>query len=208
MMSFTRFYEHFLFCSAFFAEMKKYPEQERGLLLIGATIRKFDAETRLVAMNDGKGNIVIVVARHRPPFWNANYTNALSDALFDGDIMAAGAKIYRSWGLRLRLELSQSARGPAHFMYPDDHVPAVARFVPNWERIYETITEMGYTVQQIIPNGVCIGSGYVLMNDGMCIALKRGCYKLPEEDLRSNATPDAVDGHDITPLLQVAKDRA
>ena len=206
MMNFQRFYEHFLFCSAFFAQMKQYPEQERGLMLIGAAMRKFEHEARLVAMNDVHGsqrNIVIVVARHRPPFWNASYTNALAEAIGGGDIDAAYHKVYTEWGLLLRIEFSQSARGPADFMYPNDSFPVIAKFDPNWEKIYDTICDIGFTFDDIEPTGVRVGMGTVLMKNGRCVALGRGCYKLPPEDARENAKPAENDDFGLEQLRAV-----
>lgn len=203
MMTFQRFYEHMFFCKDFYREMAKTPAQERGLLLLGAAIAKFDKEAIMVAMHDKGENIVIVMARHRPPFWSALYSNAISDAIAGGDYAAAHHTIHVDWKLRLRIELSQSSLGPAWFVYRDGLFPAVAMFLPNWEKIYDTITELGYTPKDIIHEGCNVHGGHISMYDGHSVALGRGCYMLPPEDARQNAKPAEKPAEDPKPLFDI-----
>lgn len=184
MMHFTRFYKHFLDCDKFTTEAAKYPSQERCLLLIGVCMRKFDAETQLVAMSTTEGNTVAVIARHRPPFWNLQYARAIADHFGGGDVSAVMRALQEA-NLRLVVEFSQSALGRSRCVCPPEDFPNVAAFEPNWEAVYDVISTAGYGVSDITQ--CATNNGSIILRDGYILGLDRAQYKLSEP--RCNAEP-------------------
>lgn len=201
MMRFERFYEHFLHCKEFYAEMAKHPTQERVLALVGAAFTKFDAETHLVAIHDKKNwksNAIIILARHRPPFWNSVYSKHLDEAIGGGSNDAAYA-LLREANIRLICEFSQSPLGPASCLYPVEEFPRIAAFEPNWDTIFDSVLDLGYSTAHV--HAVSTGYGAVVFTDGRIMALERKHYRIAAD--RREAAPAKAMTEDAQPLCDV-----
>lgn len=202
MIHFSKFYNQFLFCRDFYAELTKYPAQERCLLLLGTGLHKFDDETQLMLMNDKYGdgrNVVTISARHRPPFWNLPYTKVIADRLGGGDVVAA-AQVLGEANLRLTVEFSQTMLGPSRIGYPPESFPKIAHFDPDWPAIHSMLLGVGYSVGDIAK--CATNSGSIVMKDGTVLGLERAHYKLPTD--RRNAVPADTYEDDITALRDIA----
>jgi len=202
MMRFERFYEQFFYCKEFYAEMAQHPTQERVLTLVGAAFTKFDAETHLIAIHDKKNwksNAIIILARHRPPFWNNVYSKHLDEALGGGDNTVA-YNLLREANIRLVCEFSQSPVGAANFMYPAETFPRIAAFDPNWDTIYASILELGYKIGNVY--AVATGYGAVVFDSGRIMALERKHYRIAAD--KREATPAEGPTENMQPLWEAA----